>query len=50
MEERDGVLYFAVGFVETDDGLGWFDHPVMFCPFCGTKLQDPAEIAKKVGN
>jgi hypothetical protein len=24
------------------------DHPVFFCPFCGTKLQTPEEIDAKV--
>ena len=25
------------------------DHPVFFCPFCGTKLQTPAEVDAKAG-
>jgi hypothetical protein len=23
------------------------DHPVFFCPFCGTKLQTPEEVDSK---
>ena len=26
------------------------DHPVFFCPFCGTKLQTPEEVRAKIGD
>jgi hypothetical protein len=39
VDEETGVLYLAVGYVETEDGPGWMDHAVMFCPFCGATLQ-----------
>jgi len=42
----NGVLYLAVGVAETPDGLGWLDQAILFCPFCGTELQDRSEIAK----
>jgi hypothetical protein len=42
--EDSGVLYLAVGYVKTPDGLGWFDHAVLFCPFCGSALQSREEI------
>ena len=38
----------TVGTVETEDGLGYFDQAVMFCPFCGTGLQTDKSIAGKV--
>ena len=25
------------------------DHPLFFCPFCGTKLQTPEEVRAKAG-
>jgi hypothetical protein len=42
--EDNGVLYMAVGYVETSDGHGWFDHAVLFCPFCGNALQSRDQI------
>jgi hypothetical protein len=44
----DGVLYVAVGLIELEDEEpGMVDHPMFFCPFCGTKLQDPDEVKAK---
>jgi len=45
--EDTGVLYFTVGYVETEQGPGWFDQAVIFCPFCGKQLQSKEEIASK---
>ena len=40
-EGEDGILYMAVGLIELEDEEpGMVDHPVFFCPFCGTKVQD----------
>ena len=41
--DDEGVLYMSVGLldVEDDDEPNMVDHPVFFCPFCGTKLQTP---------
>jgi len=39
-----GVLYMTVGYVQSDEGLGWMDQVVMFCPFCGKQLQSREEI------
>jgi hypothetical protein len=36
--EENGVLYFTVGYIETEQGPGWFDQAVIFCPFCGDGL------------
>jgi len=49
----NGVLYMSVGLIEPgekdgDEG-GMVDHPVFFCPFCGTKLQTKDEVRKKTG-
>ena len=42
--EENGVLYLSVGYVRTEEGTGWFDQAVLFCPFCGVKLQDAEQI------
>ena len=34
---------------EKEDDPNMVDHPVFFCPFCGTKLQTPAEVDAKAG-
>jgi hypothetical protein len=44
--EENGVLYLTVGYVQTSEGPGWFDQVVIFCPFCGKKLQDREEIKR----
>jgi hypothetical protein len=36
----DGRLFLAVGYVMTEDGAGWFEELVGFCPFCGASLQE----------
>lgn len=46
----DGVLMLTVGMIETDEGVAFMDHAVLFCPFCGTQLQDAGKIAGKVGH
>ena len=40
-EEDPGILYMSIGLMaeERDDEPNMVDHPVFFCPFCGTKLQ-----------
>jgi hypothetical protein len=43
--EDNGVLYMTVGFEATDQGPAFYDHAILFCPFCGEKLQDRDEIA-----
>ena len=44
--EDNGVLYMSVGVAETEEGLGWLDQAVLFCPFCGVPLQSREEIAR----
>lgn len=40
-----GVLYLTVGYASTDEGPGFFDFAVIFCPFCGKQLQSKEAIA-----
>lgn len=45
-----GILYMSVGLIEMDDDEpGMIDHPLFFCPFCGTKLQSVEEVRAKSG-
>lgn len=48
---EDGVLYMSVGLIDVEDEeeAGMVDHPMFFCPFCGTKLQSPEELRAKSG-
>ena len=47
--EEDGILYMSIGLMaEEDDEPNMVDHPVFFCPFCGSKLQTPDEVDAKV--
>ena len=46
-----GVLYMSVGLMEgagEEDEPSMVDHPVYFCPFCGTKLQTEEEVEAKL--
>ncbi|HKG14590.1 MAG TPA: hypothetical protein VKB12_14785 [Pyrinomonadaceae bacterium] len=45
--EEEGVLYLSVGYAQTPQGVGWFDQAVIFCPFCGARLQDREEIRRR---
>jgi hypothetical protein len=48
--DDDGVLYMSVGLLEADeDEPNMIDHPIFFCPFCGTKLQSPEDVDAKTG-
>lgn len=42
--EANGVLYQSIGYVQTPEGVGWYDMAVIFCPFCGTQLQEKDRI------
>ncbi len=47
----DGVLYMAVGLIDLEeDEPGLVDHPLFFCPFCGTRLQTADKVKAKVGS
>ncbi len=49
--DESGVLYMSVGVTDTEgeDEPNMVDHPVYFCPFCGTKLQTAEEVEAKLG-
>jgi hypothetical protein len=49
-EEDDKTLWITIGYVETEEGMGWFDHAVIYCPFCGKKIQDTKALAEKVNS
>lgn len=45
----DDVLYMSVGLIDIDeDEPGMVDHPIFFCPFCGTAIQDPEAVRAKL--
>jgi len=47
----NGVLYMSVGLIDMeDDEPGMVDHPLFFCPFCGTRLQTAEEVRTKSGD
>lgn len=46
---ENGVIYMTVGLVDAEDGeSALVDHPMFFCPFCGTQLQDRDEVKEKI--
>ncbi len=50
VSDEDGMLYMSVGLVAMEeDEPGMIDHPIFFCPFCGSKLQTPEEVDAKTG-
>ena len=44
---ENGVFYLTTGYVQTEQGTGWFDQAVLFCPFCGAPVQSKDEILRK---
>jgi hypothetical protein len=46
----DDVLYMSIGYVQTEQGAGFYDQAVLFCPFCGERLQTKEEIKRKAGS
>ena len=46
---NDDVLYLSVGCEETEQGKRFYDHAMLFCPFCGERLQPKEEFKKKLG-
>ncbi|MBF9237708.1 hypothetical protein I2I05_09915 [Hymenobacter sp. BT683] len=47
--EKNNVLYLTVGYVNSEAGSGYFDQAVIYCPFCGQKVQERVEIKGKAG-
>jgi len=48
--DEAGVLYMSVGVMDAagEDEPNMVDHPVYFCPFCGTRLQTEEEVEAKL--
>ncbi len=46
--DQDGTLFLSIGYMQTEQGMAWLDHAVIYCPFCGTKLQDRQALADKM--
>ena len=46
----DGIFYLTIGAVRTEQGTGWMDQAVLFCPFCGVQIQTMDEIRAKTGS
>lgn len=47
----DGVLYTSIGIVEMEeDEAGMVEYPVVFCPFCGTRLQSDDVVNRTTKN
>jgi hypothetical protein len=43
----EGILYMTVGLIDLEDeDPALVDHPLFFCPFCGTALQSKEAVAK----
>jgi hypothetical protein len=42
----NGVVYLTVGMTMTENGPGFFDQAMFFCPFCGTRLQSREDVAR----
>jgi len=45
--EENNVLYLTIGYAQTEQGIAWFDQAVIFCPFCGSQIQDREEIRRR---
>ena len=46
--DDNGILDLTVGYMNTEQGPGFYDQAVLFCPFCGKPLQTRENIAAKV--
>ena len=47
---EDQILYMSVGLLSLeDDEPAMMDHPLFFCPFCGTRVQTEDEVRAKSG-
>jgi len=44
--EDNGVFFLTVGYVHTEQGPGFFDQAILYCPFCGRQLQDADQIQR----
>ena len=42
---KNHIIYLTVGLMRGEESL--VDHPLFFCPFCGTKLQTPEAVEER---
>ena len=48
--DDDGILYLSVGWIDLEEEEpGSVEYAMMFCPFCGSKLQTAEEVDAKSG-
>jgi hypothetical protein len=47
--DDSGVLYMSVGLLDAqgEEEPNMVDHPMYFCPFCGTKVQSEEDVEAK---
>ena len=46
----NGILYMSIGMLQAEEGeANVVDHPVFFCPFCGTQVQTVEDVEAKGG-
>ena len=42
--ESGGILFITTGYTQDLKGIEWFQQAIIFCPFCGQRLQDRDKI------
>ena len=46
--DDDGILYLSVGWIDfEEEEPGSVEYAMLFCPFCGSKLQTEDEVEAK---
>ena len=49
-EGEDQILYVSVGLIDLEgEEPAIVDHPLFFCPFCGTRVQTAEEVRARTG-
>jgi hypothetical protein len=46
----DGAMVMVVGLAQTEEGIGYLEQAIEYCPYCGTKLQDAKSLVGKVSH
>jgi hypothetical protein len=47
-ETEQRTLFLTIGWQKSEPGVAWFDHAMIYCPFCGKQVQDRDELRRKV--
>ena len=47
---EDNIVYITIGIVDDEDEPGMVDHPLLFCPFCGTQVQSEEDVLAAAGD